>query len=146
MTLARNRWPVYLASLSSWLPLAGLMYFLPRATTIGANADVTVVQYAMNQFVMVVEYIKLTAWPSSLPIDYGRPWQTPWLQVVPCAIAVFSLLALVALAIDASRRSGSWRCRLFCCLHRRPVWFPLTRKLARNAGCTCRWLQFQFYV
>jgi Flp pilus assembly protein TadD len=96
-TFARRRWPIYLAVISSWIPLAGLMHFLPRATTVGINADVTIVQYAMNQFVMIVEYIKLTVWPSHLLLDYGPPWKTSWLQVAPCAIAVVSLVALVAL-------------------------------------------------
>lgn len=96
--LARRRGPVYLAALSSWIPLAALMHFQPRATTLGANADVTVAQYAMNQLVMIVEYIKLAVWPNSLLLDYGRPWNAPWLQVALCAVAVASLLMLVAVA------------------------------------------------
>ena len=96
--LARRRWPVYLAVFSSWIPVAGLMVCLPRASTLGANADVTVAQYALNQCVVIVEYIKLIVWPSSLLVDYGRPWQASWPQVIPCAIAVVSLLLLSAFA------------------------------------------------
>ena len=96
--LARQRWPLYLAVFSCWLPVAGLAYGLPRSSTVGVNADVTVAQYALNQLVVVVEYLKLTVWPSRLLVDYGRPWQASWLEVVPCAVVVASLLALIGIS------------------------------------------------
>lgn len=91
----RRRWQLYAAVFSSWLPVAALMCLLPRTSTVGTTAEVTVWQYASNQFVMIVEYLKLSVWPSTLLIDYGRPWQASWLEVLPAAVAVLSLLALV---------------------------------------------------
>lgn len=90
----RREWPLYLAAFSSWIPVATLMYCLPRSATVGANGSVTVLQYALNQAVMIVQYLKLTVWPDALLIDYGRPWQASWLEAAPAALAVLLLLVL----------------------------------------------------
>ncbi|MBC8352926.1 MAG: glycosyltransferase family 39 protein [Planctomycetes bacterium] len=92
--VVRNRWRLYLATFSSWIPLAGLLYFLPRTVTVGANADVTVLQYALNQSILIIEYLRLAFWPDSLVIDYGRPSGVAWLDALPSVIAVCSLLTL----------------------------------------------------
>lgn len=92
--LLRDRWRVYTAVFSSWFPLAALMVTAPRTGTVGTNGSVTILQYALNQSVLLVQYLRLVFWPDTLLIDYGRPRDFPWLEVVPAVIAVISLLTL----------------------------------------------------
>lgn len=107
----RQRWPLYTAIFSSWLPLAGLMYFLPRTTTVGTSVDTSVLQYALNQSVLLVQYLRLAFWPDTLLIDYGKPWDVSLLEAIPCVVAVISLLALT-LAVYRRRPAvgylGAW--------------------------------------
>ncbi len=88
----RERWRVYLVAFSCWIPAALLLYFVPRTETIGTSADVTVLQYALNQSILIIEYLRLAFWPDLLVIDYGRPDAVAWLGALPSLIAVFSLL------------------------------------------------------
>jgi tetratricopeptide (TPR) repeat protein len=89
-----NRWRVYVATFSSWIPVASLLYLVPRTETIGASGDITVLQYALNQSVLLVQYLRLVFWPDALVIDYGRPSDVAWTATLPAVIAVLSLLAL----------------------------------------------------
>lgn len=92
--LVRDRWRVYLATFSCWIPAASLLYLLPRSETIGANADVTVLQYALNQGVLIIQYLRLVFWPDVLVIDYGRPREIAWFEALPPVAAVCGLLSL----------------------------------------------------
>jgi Flp pilus assembly protein TadD len=107
----RRRWPVYLATFSSWIPLAGLMYFLPRTSTVGATADASVLQYALNQSVLIVQYLRLALWPDRLLIDYGKPWDVSLLEAAPCVVAVIGLMILTVAAyrrLPAAGYLGAW--------------------------------------
>lgn len=90
----RERWRVHVAALSSWVPIASLLYLVPRTETIGSNGGVTVLQYALNQSILLVQYLRLTCWPDALVIDYGRPIDVAWTAALPAVVAVLSLLAL----------------------------------------------------
>ncbi|MEX0817963.1 MAG: hypothetical protein WD070_00170, partial [Pirellulaceae bacterium] len=90
----RQRWRLYAATFSSWIPLAGLLYLLPRTVTVGATGDATVIQYALNQSLLVMQYLRLVVWPDVLVIDYGRPRDVSWFEAFPAVVAVLSLLAM----------------------------------------------------
>ncbi len=92
--LIRERVVLYATVFSSWVVVATLMTVAPRATTVGVGEGVTILQYASNQFVLLVEYLRLVAWPDALVIDYGRPRELPLVEVIPAAIAISALLAL----------------------------------------------------
>ena len=107
----RQRWPLYVAVFSSWIPLAALMCLLPRTATVGANADVSMLQYGLNQSVLIVEYLRLACWPDTLLIDYGKPWDVSLLEAFPCLVAVAGLLALTLAVyprLPAAGYLGAW--------------------------------------
>ena len=59
------RWRLYAALAATWLELVAFMSGHPRST-VGASSGVDVWNYLLNQFVMVVQYLRLTLWPRAL--------------------------------------------------------------------------------
>jgi tetratricopeptide (TPR) repeat protein len=95
----RARRRLYLGLAASWLVLAGLVSAGPRAAVSGLDAGVSVWSYLLNQSVIIVEYLRLTVWPSSLVVFYGWPEMLSLGEVLPQALVVVALLALTALAL-----------------------------------------------
>lgn len=69
----RRRWGLYVGLAGTWVVLGALMWMAPRSETVGFGGAVSAWQYALNQCVMLVEYLRITFWPSGLVFDYGVP-------------------------------------------------------------------------
>ncbi|MCA9123227.1 MAG: hypothetical protein H6822_28210 [Planctomycetaceae bacterium] len=95
--LIRERWRLYATVCSCWIPLASLLYLLPRSATVGVSDDVSVTQYALNQSLLIIQYFRLVVWPDALVIDYGRPREVAWLEAAPAVIAISTVLLTIAI-------------------------------------------------
>ncbi len=95
----RRRWPLYVALAATWSVLAALMYLFPRSITVGFSVGVGPFEYALNQCVMVANYLKLAFWPHRLVLDYGVPGPLSINQVLPQAAILLTLLALTIAAL-----------------------------------------------
>lgn len=94
----RQRWPVYATVFSCWLPLAALIYFFPRTTSVGLSERVSILDYALSQCVYIVEYLRLSLWPNSLSIDYGLASKMPLSTTMPSAFVVACLIVITMVA------------------------------------------------
>jgi hypothetical protein len=109
----RNRWRLYGGLVLTWVVLAYLNVPGPRSGSAGFSAGVGPWTYLVNQAVMIVQYLRLTFWPTSLVINYGSPMALTLTQVLPKAVAVGALLLLTLLALvrwPAMGFLGAWDC------------------------------------
>ena len=94
----QTRWRLYAALAATWLELVAFMLGHPRST-VGASSGIDVWNYLLNQFVMVVQYLRLTLWPRALVLDYGLPRIVAARDVLPHMAVVLSLLLATAVAL-----------------------------------------------
>ena len=95
-----RRRSLYLGLAATWLLLALLLWSAPHGETIGFTSKVTVWDYALNQCIALIAYIKLAFWPHPLVLDYGPPLIDLSLnRVAPSALLLLTLLALTAMAL-----------------------------------------------
>ena len=100
------RGSLYLGLAASWLVLGGLVLSGPRAAVTGAGSGVPVWTYLLNQAPIVVDYLRLSIWPSGLVVLYGWPATLTLGDVWPQALAVLVLLAVTAVALVRAPRLG----------------------------------------
>lgn len=67
----RRRWRLYGALAGTWLLLAGLLWSRPHGDSVGFNVGVGPLDYALNQTVAILHYLRLSVWPDPLVLDYG---------------------------------------------------------------------------
>ena len=110
----RRRW-FYLALGGTWVLLGVRLWLRPGGTSAGFRSLVGPwwegpVEYALTQFGVIVHYLKLSVWPTSLCIDYWwlpaktRPFAVLFDEVLKPAGLIVVLLA--ATAAGLVRRSG----------------------------------------
>jgi tetratricopeptide (TPR) repeat protein len=95
----RKRSRLYSGLALSWAVLVYLILPGPRSGSAGFSAGVGPWTYLLNQTVMIVRYLRLTFWPTSLVINYGYPVPLTWTQVLPSGLGVAALLTLTLLAL-----------------------------------------------
>jgi tetratricopeptide (TPR) repeat protein len=103
---AGARGSLYLGLAASWLVLAGLVMSGPRAAVAGFAAGVSPWTYLMNQASIVVEYLRLSVWPSGLVVLYGWPEMLTLGDVWPQALGLVILLAATLVALARVPRLG----------------------------------------
>jgi tetratricopeptide (TPR) repeat protein len=69
----RERGSLYLGLIASWFVLASVMWSGPRAAVGGFSAGIPPFTYLLNQAVVIVDYLRLSAWPVDLVAFYGWP-------------------------------------------------------------------------
>ncbi len=104
----RRRAPLYVGLAGTWIVLGALVASGPRAAVGGPGAGVAVSTYLFNQAAMIVEYIGLAFWPSSLVIFYGWPLPLTLGDVAWQGALVLALLAASIWAWFAAPRWGVW--------------------------------------
>ena len=95
----KQRWRFYVALASTWLILAALLQTGARVYSAGFSTSVSPWTYLLNQTIMIVRYLRLAAWPSSLVVNYGWPRSLTLIDVLPYALVVLACLALTAVAL-----------------------------------------------
>jgi tetratricopeptide (TPR) repeat protein len=94
----RARRGLYAALAATWLVLAALMASRPR-TSVGFDAGPGSWVYLLNQFELIVQYLRLTLWPHALVLDYGLPRPLALKNVLPQAALVVTLAVAVLVAL-----------------------------------------------
>ncbi len=94
-----RRLGLYAGLAATWIILAALMSTGPRSSVTGFGVDVGVVQYALNQCMIVTHYLGLAFWPRPLIIDYGSPQALTIYAVAPYAALLAALLVATAAAL-----------------------------------------------
>ena len=95
----RDRGLFYLGLAATWLGLAALLWFGPRAATIGFSTTVTPWTYLLNQSVLIARYLRLAFWPRLLVFDYGTPQPLTLVQAAPSGAVIVGLLLMTAAAL-----------------------------------------------
>ena len=83
----------------SWLVLAASIWSGPRVHSAGLSSGVSPWTYLLNQAVMITEYLRRTAWPRSLVINYGFPLPLGLADVWPYGVLVIALALLTVAAL-----------------------------------------------
>lgn len=92
----RARGALYAGLAATWLLLAALMLSGAR-TTVGFAGGVTAWEYLLNQFPLIVSYLRLALWPNALVVDYGLP-RTLGLADVGPSLAIAAVLVALTVA------------------------------------------------
>ena len=95
----RARTSLYMGLAASWLVLAGVVMSGPRAAVSGFASGVSPWTYLLNQASLVVEYLRLTVWPSGLVVLYGWPEMLSLGDVLPQALGLVALLVVTIVAL-----------------------------------------------
>lgn len=95
----RRRLGLYAGLAATWLVLAALMATGPRASVTGYGHEVGVIQYALNQCLVVTHYLKLVFWPHPLIIDYGEPTGVSFQAAAPGALLLAVILTATLLSL-----------------------------------------------
>ena len=95
----KRRWRFYAALASTWLILAALLRTGARVYSAGFSTRESAWTYLLNQTIMIVRYLRLAVWPSSLVVNYGWPRTLTLIDVLPYAPIVLACLALTAAAL-----------------------------------------------
>ncbi len=91
----RRRLPFYLGLAATWLILGTLLIAYPWGEATGAGFGLVEAgpwEYARTQPGVILHYLRLSFWPSSLCLDYGWPIARGFREIVPAAAAVAALL------------------------------------------------------
>jgi len=84
---------------ASWLVLAGFVMSGPRAAVTGFASGVSPWTYLLNQASIVVEYLRLTVWPSGLVVLYGWPDMLTLWDVLPQAVGLVAMLVVTIVGL-----------------------------------------------
>jgi len=95
----RQRWWLHASFGGSWLLLAGLLWDRPHGDSIGLAAGVGTLDYALNQAVVVLNYLRLAVWPTPLILDYGFAQSLRIGDVLVELLVVSGLLAGIGWAL-----------------------------------------------
>jgi protein O-mannosyl-transferase len=103
---AAARGSLYLGLASSWLVLGGVVLSAPRAAVSGFGSGVPVWTYLLNQAGIVVDYLRLSIWPTGLVVLYGWPAPLTLRDVWPQGLGVVALLAITVVALARAPKIG----------------------------------------
>jgi len=95
----RARWPLYAGLAATWIVLVAVNWSGPRIHSSGFSTGMSPWTYLLNQTVMIVRYLRLSIWPTSLVLAYGTPQPMTIAAALPYAFVVISLLALTVYAL-----------------------------------------------
>lgn len=101
----RRRRALYAGLASTWILLAALMASGGR-TTVGFDAGVSPWSYLLNQFPVLLQYLRLAVWPRALVVDYGLPQPLAVADVLWPAAAIIVLAAATIVAMRYRPAAG----------------------------------------
>src|SRR5262249_40668884 len=107
----RRRGVLYAGLAASWIVLAVLLASNGRSHSAGFTSGVSTETYLLNQGPIVLRYLRLAVWPTSLVFDYGVPKAIAWPTAILAALPVIALAGITAAAWFFDRRLaylGTW--------------------------------------
>ena len=120
---------LYVGLAATWILLAILMAGSPRSASVGFSHGVSAFDYAKNQCIAVVTYLRLAFWPRPLVLDYGTPQSLSVGQVAPYAAAIGVLLTVTALSLVYRPRIGFLAASFFIILAPTSSLVPITTEV-----------------
>jgi tetratricopeptide (TPR) repeat protein len=102
----RERGSLYLGLMASWFVLAGLTRSGPRAAVGGFSAGIAPSTYLLNQAVVIVDYLRLSAWPVDLVAFYGWPQPLTIAQVATQLALVVTLVVATVVTFIGAPHAG----------------------------------------
>jgi len=86
---------LYAGLAGTWGILAGLMWACSHSKTVGFSVGISPLDYAMNQCVVILHYIRLSVWPAGLCLDYSWPVVRDFGRLLPFAAVILILGILI---------------------------------------------------
>ena len=95
----RAHWRLYVGLVATWLILGVLVSLAPPLRSAGFVTFANSWTYLLNQSVMIVRYLRLAIWPTSLVVNYGWPQPLTLADVWPKAVVVSGLLGVTIVGL-----------------------------------------------
>ena len=101
----RRRWVLYGALAASWSIL--IIQILVTSETIGEDLQLrSPLGYALTQLGVILYYLKLSAWPSKLVMDYDWPMAKTAAEIILPSLVILSMVALTGWGLFHRRWFG----------------------------------------
>ena len=101
----KKRWLLYSSLAATWVVLIVMMTSGPQSQTIGFAVPISSFDYAMNQCIAIVHYLKLSFWPSRLCLYYFWPVIKLWGRILPSLLII---LIMAAVTLWGFVRNRTW--------------------------------------
>jgi len=99
----RRRWGLYASLAATWGILVSLVWSGPRSDSVGFSFGASLLDYALNQGIVIMHYLRLSLWPSSLCLDYNWPIQKNLAKIIPPLLMVCGMAAVVIWGLIRNR-------------------------------------------
>ena len=129
----RRRWPMYVGLAATWAILGALVIAYPWGAATGAGfglAEAGPWEYARTQPGVILNYLRLSFWPSSLCFDYSWPIATSAGQIIPAAAVIAALLAATLWALRRAPALGFLGAWFFLILAPTSSFVPIITEVA----------------
>ncbi|HXJ79901.1 MAG TPA: tetratricopeptide repeat protein, partial [Candidatus Methylomirabilis sp.] len=114
--LIRQRWGFYAGLAATWVVLIVVLAVLRSERQMVLIEDLGPWRYALTQFGVIVHYLRLSYWPSSLVLDYLWPLAHGVSSILPWAIIVLALIGATVWALLRGNWVGFWGAWFFLIL------------------------------
>jgi tetratricopeptide (TPR) repeat protein len=129
----RRRMPFYLGLAATWAILGALLIAYPWSEGTGAGFGLTEAgpwEYARTQPGIILNYLRLSFWPSSLCLDYSWPIAASAGQILPAAAAIAALLGGTLWALRRAPALGFLGAWFFLILAPSSSFVPIVTEVA----------------
>ena len=121
----RRRGRLYLGLAATWAVLGAMILLYKAPGGAGFRLDVGPWEYARTQPAVILYYLRLSIWPTSLCLDYSWPIATSLRQELPAVIAIAALLAGTFWALRRKPMLGFFGAWIFLILAPSSSFFPI---------------------
>ena len=126
----RRRALLYGGLCSTWLLSAALLWSRPHEEAVGFGLGVSAWEYALNQAIALVTYLRLVVWPDPLVLDYGIARSLDASSVILELGVVALLLGATAYALVRHRPVGFVGACFFVILSPTSSFIPIVAEVA----------------
>ncbi|MHC4640890.1 MAG: tetratricopeptide repeat protein [Planctomycetota bacterium] len=92
----RRRWGLYALLAATWGLLAIAMWSSPSSETVGFSTGISASDYALNQCIVIVRYLRLCLWPTKLCLFYNWPIVKDFGRILPPMLFILAILGTTA--------------------------------------------------
>jgi tetratricopeptide (TPR) repeat protein len=121
----RKRWPLYLGLSATWIIVGFLLTQGPHRRFVSFSTDISALDYALTQSMVIIHYVFLSLWPAKLCFDYSWPVVQDWTEALPSMIFIFLTAALTIYGFFRNRTWSFLGIWFFCILSVTSSFFPL---------------------
>jgi len=99
----KHRWRLYAGLVACWCITLGLLLGIHRSSN---QPNYSVLDFSLNQFVVIAHYLRLAFWPSPLCLDYSRAITKDVGQIIPSALLILAMLSATSAGLLRNRSWG----------------------------------------